>query len=820
MIITEKIVRLVRGTKAKMLAAGLLPGQIGIIWDDTSKPRLAIGDKSNIPQEVVPPEHIHVISDVTGLQTALAAKASTAHASTHATGGTDALTPAAIGAVATGGALGTPSSGNLVNCTFPTLNQSTTGSAAKLTTARAISISGGATGTATSFDGSAAIAIPVTALAASYLTGTIPPAVLGKSTVYIGSTAIALNRATGSLALTGITSVDGTAAGLTTARTIALSGGATGTATSFNGTANISIPVTGLAASYLSGTIPSAVLGNSTVYVGTTAIALNRASATLALTGISSIDGTASGLTTARTIAISGGATGTATSFDGTANITVPITALGASYLTGTIPSAVLGNSSVYIGTTAIALNRASAALTLAGVSVGGNAATVTSITSAQVTTALGYTPYNATNPSSFIALSTAIAGYVVQASAALATTDTLLAALGKLEGNANSRALSTHTHDYSTVYAPLSHSHAWGDITGKPSTFTPPIATASVLGGVKIGSNITVDAAGVISVAAPYVHPTTDGNLHVPATSTTNAKKVVMAGSTAGSISWAFVDWADLINKPSTFAPPIATASVLGGVKIGTNVSVDAAGVISVPSAEAPLGNPSANSHLLASTTAGVRSWVAPYSHPTGDGNSHVPATSTTSNLKVLKAGTTANSAAWGNVAYSELTGIPSTFAPPIATASVLGGVIVSFGLAVDASGNLSVNLTSPGPIGGMTPGAGTFSTLTATAALRETRVALSSGAIDLSAGNAFSYTVAASTTFAFSNVPASGTVQAFILDLTNAGAYTITWPSSVKWASGSAPTLTAAGRDVLGFLTHDGGTTWSGFVLGKAMA
>lgn len=37
------------------------------------------------------------------------------------------------------------------------------------------------------------------------------------------------------------------------------------------------------------------------------------------------------------------------------------------------------------------------------GISVTGNAATVTSITSGQVTTALGFTPYNATNPSSFI---------------------------------------------------------------------------------------------------------------------------------------------------------------------------------------------------------------------------------------------------------------------------------------------------------------------------------------------------------------------------------------------------------------------------------
>jgi hypothetical protein len=56
-------------------------------------------------------------------------------------------------------------------------------------------------------------------------------------------------------------------------RTIALSGAATGTATSFNGSVNITIPVTGLNASNLnSGTIPDAVLSGN--YNGITAIGM------------------------------------------------------------------------------------------------------------------------------------------------------------------------------------------------------------------------------------------------------------------------------------------------------------------------------------------------------------------------------------------------------------------------------------------------------------------------------------------------------------------------------------------------------------------
>jgi hypothetical protein len=92
-----------------------------------------------------------------------------------------------------------------------------------------------------------------------------------------------------------------------------------------------------------------------------------------AAVGLGNVDNTADSvknvlsatkLTTARTIAISGGATGTATSFDGTKNITIPVTSLNAGSLTGTIPSSVLGNSTLYIGSTPIKLNQSSGTVT------------------------------------------------------------------------------------------------------------------------------------------------------------------------------------------------------------------------------------------------------------------------------------------------------------------------------------------------------------------------------------------------------------------------------------------------------------------------
>lgn len=102
----------------------------------------------------------------------------------------------------------------------------------------------------------------------------------------------------------------------------------------------------------------------------------------------------------------------------------------------------------------------------------------------------------------------------------------------------------------------------------------------------------------------------------------------------------------------------------------------------------------------------------------------------------------------------------------------------------------------------------------------VQTTKAAIGSSDIDLTLGSVFTKTISGNTTFTVSNVPSTGTVASFILDLTNGGSATVTWWSGVKWDSGVAPALTSSGRDVLGFFTHDGGTTWNGFLLGKAMA
>jgi len=105
----------------------------------------------------------------------------------------------------------------------------------------------------------------------------------------------------------------------------------------------------------------------------------------------------------------------------------------------------------------------------------------------------------------------------------------------------------------------------------------------------------------------------------------------------------------------------------------------------------------------------------------------------------------------------------------------------------------------------------------LKTTASPVETAVAMGANNIDLSAGSLFTKTISGLTTLTVSNVASAGSVPSFILELTNGGSATVTWFAGAKWAGGTAPSLTAAGLDILGFYTTDGGTTWRGNMLSK---
>lgn len=92
----------------------------------------------------------------------------------------------------------------------------------------------------------------------------------------------------------------------------------------------------------------------------------------------------------------------------------------------------------------------------------------------------------------------------------------------------------------------------------------------------------------------------------------------------------------------------------------------------------------------------------------------------------------------------------------------------------------------------------------------------------LNLENGNVFDVSHNANiTTLTISNPPASGKAGSFTLILTQdaTGGRTITFPASVKWSGGTAPTLTTTlnKKNILTFFTVDAGTTWFGSQVGK---
>lgn len=76
----------------------------------------------------------------------------------------------------------------------------------------------------------------------------------------------------------------------------------------------------------------------------------------------------------------------------------------------------------------------------------------------------------------------------------------------------------------------------------------------------------------GIATGANNYTHPTTAGNRHIPAGGSSGQ---ILTWSAAGTAQW---------GDPSgaSYSLPVATSSTLGGVKVGSGLSINSAGVLS----------------------------------------------------------------------------------------------------------------------------------------------------------------------------------------------------------------------------------------------
>lgn len=139
---------------------------------------------------------------------------------------------------------------------------------------------------------------------------------------------------------------------------------------------------------------------------------------------------------------------------------------------------------------------------------------------------------------------------------AVIAAADTALVAFGKLQAQ-----ITAHFGSGGTAHANAVSSGAAGFMTG---------ADKAKLDGIAASAN-------------NYTHPTSDGNLHVPVTGTTNNGKVLMAGATAGNFGWAAIPTLNQ-NTTGTAANVIGIVALVNG---GTGATTAAAARSNLGAAE-----------------------------------------------------------------------------------------------------------------------------------------------------------------------------------------------------------------------------------------
>jgi len=249
--------------------------------------------------------------------------------------------------VVNGGALGTPSSGTVTNLTgTASININGTVGATTPTTGKFTTIDFSSTLAVSGATGSAGQVL--TSNGSSAPTWTTPTAyatVTDDTTTNAVRYPLFANQTTGNLTTEYVSSTKlnyNPSTGLFTA-------------TGFSGSG---ASLTSLPAGQLSGTIPSGVLGNSSLYIGTTSIALNRSSSAQSLTGVN-IDGSAGSATTATTAT---NATNVAVTDD-----TSTATDMYLSWVTSTS-----GNLPIKVSSTKLKFNPSTGVLTATGGVLGG----------------------------------------------------------------------------------------------------------------------------------------------------------------------------------------------------------------------------------------------------------------------------------------------------------------------------------------------------------------------------------------------------------------------------------------------------------------
>ena len=316
--------------------------------------------------------------------------------------------------------------------------------------------------------------------------------------------------------------------------------------------------------------------------------------------------------------------------------------------------------------------------------------------------------------------------------------------------------------------------------------------ATNTTIGGVIVGTGLTVQANGLLSA---------NGTANLPFANLTGlpatlALHGITDGLTAANLTGYLL-----------FSTANATYSVLGHTHTIANVT----GLQTALD-----GKQATGSYVLTSNSAltDARTPLA-----------HTQAFSTiTSTPTTLGGYNITDALPSANFTYANITGTPnltlylttsnasSTYAPISTTATLTGTQTLT---------NKTLGATS---VNGTMSFLGNITSQLQLQSWRETfsSPTISSGnlTLDLSASNFFKVSLnAAITTITITNTPASSAAS-FTLECTADGtARAVTWPAAFKWTGGTAPTPTSASgkTDTFVFYSTDTGTTWRAYVAGQ---
>ena len=257
------------------------------------------------------------------------------------------------------------------------------------------------------------------------------------------------------------------------------------------------------------------------------------------------------------------------------------------------------------------------------------------------------------------------------------------------LEKKVNTADLNSHTSNTSNPHSVTKSQVGLGNVPNVTTNDqTPSYTESSSLTKLTSGEKLSVAFGKISKAITDLISHIGDSVKHITSTERTNWNAAKTHADSAHAPSSAQANVIETVKVNGTALTPSSKAVDITVPTVGN-------GTITVTQNGSTKGTFTTNQS--GNTTIALDDTV--YTHPTSDGNKHVPANGTSNGGKYLKATATAGSYEWGNLTKSDVT-TALGYTPPttnttysVATSSALGLVKSGTDITVDSSGNVSVN-------------------------------------------------------------------------------------------------------------------------------